>query len=271
MHRYLLNHLSNLEFILLVTCSILILAFTLAHVSKKYFSGYMTYETNRFVGYFVASISANYGFILGFIIVTLWRELYEVKSYVMQEAEYLSLLVYNASAFPSPIQNEIISEVGHYIQIVTQDEWPLMRLGTVSPKTIPIFSNFFNIIQSYTPESRVEISFYTQFLNNLNKLIEFRRKRLEYLDSSLSDIIRFILIFGVLVILSLISLLDTPSRKLKLFTIALASCMLSLNLSLALLLDYPFAEIPGETEDLFSVSSHPFKSGILEQFSTGGK
>jgi hypothetical protein len=271
MHRYLLNNLSNSEFIILTTCLVLIVAFTLTYVLKKYFSHFMSYENNRFVGFFVASISANYGFILGFIIVTLWRELYEVKSYVLQEAESLSLLVYNASAFPSTIQNEIINEVTNYIKIVTEEEWPLMRFGNVSPKTVPIFTNLFHIIQSYTPETSVEISFYNQSINNLNRLIEFRRKRLEYLDSSLSDILRFILIFGVVVILSLIALLDTKSKTLKFFTLTLASIMLSLNLSLALLLDYPFAEIEGETEDLFAVSSHPFTAGILEQFDPNRK
>jgi hypothetical protein len=264
MQRYLLNHLNNAEFIILLTCIILTLAFTLSFLSKKYLGKFISYDNNRFVGYFLGSISANYGFILGFIIVTLWKELYEVKAFVMQEAEYLSLLVYNMSAFPLSTQNEIMNGIEQYIKIIIQEEWPLMRLGQVSEKTIPTLSKLFHIIQSYSPETKVESAFYNQFISNLNKVIEFRRRRFEYLDSSLSDVMRFMLIFGVLVILSLISLLDSQSQKIKILAITLASSMLSLNLSLALLLDYPFTG----SNSTFVVSSDPFKKGILEQFNS---
>lgn len=255
----------------MLTSLILIIAFALTFISQKYFYSFISYENNRFVGYCVGSISANYGFILGFIIVTLWRELYDLKSLVVQEAEYVSLIFYNSSAFPNNIQDEIINEISQYIRIMIQDEWPLMRYGKVSPKVIPLFSKLFHTIQSYTPNTQVESAFYNQFINNLNKVIEFRRKRLEYLDSSLSDIIRFMLIFGAVVILSLISLLYAGSNKIKILSLTLVSCMLSLNLSLALLLDYPFSSIPGDDSDLFAVNSHPFKAGILKKFDPESK
>ncbi|MBA3813252.1 MAG: DUF4239 domain-containing protein [Alphaproteobacteria bacterium] len=241
MQRYLINHLSAGEFIALLMCSILCLALTLSFLSNKYLTSFMSYDNNRFTGYFLGSISASYGFILGFIIVTLWRELYEVKIFIMHEAEYLSLLVYNSSAFPISTQSELNNGIEQYIKVIIQDEWPLMHLGKVSEKTVPALLNLFHLIQSYSPETRIEETFYNQFINNLNRVVEFRRKRLEYLDSSLIDVIRFMLGFGLIIILFLISLLDSDSKKLKILSIILVSGMLSFNLGLAFLLDYPLA------------------------------
>ena len=224
----------------------------------------MSYDNNRFTGYFLGSISANYGFILGFIIVTLWRELYEVKVFIMHESQYLSLLVFNTFAFPSTVQNEIMNGIEQYIKIVIQDEWALMKLGQPSDKAVPALSNIFHIIQSYSPDTKVESTFYNQFVNNLNKVIEFRRKRLEYLDSSMINVIRFMLGFGILIILFLVSLLDCESKKLKVLSITLVSSILSFNLGLAFLLDYPLA-------GSISATSIPFTKGVLARFNPDNK
>src|SRR5438445_12937435 len=99
MQRYLLNHLSAGEFIALLMVVILGVAFLILHLTKRYLSGLMSAENNIFTGYVLGGIITSYGFLLGFIIVTLWQEYYEVKNFIIQEAEYLSLLVYNMSAF----------------------------------------------------------------------------------------------------------------------------------------------------------------------------
>jgi hypothetical protein len=266
MERYLFNNLSNFEFIVLIISSVLAIEFIISLIARKFFSSFMSYENNRFTGYFIGAASANFGFILGFTIVTLWRELYELKSFVTQEAESLSLLVYNASAFPHVFQAELMNGIEQYIKLIIQEEWPLMRLGKVSEKTASVFSNLFHIIQSYSPTTETESTFYHQFVTNLSKVIELRQKRMDFLETSLSDVFRFMFLFGLLVILFLISLLDTESNKLKILTTTLLCSMLALNLSVALLLDYPFTGLLNQEEDLFSVSAAPFKRGILEQF-----
>lgn len=259
MQRYLINHLTSGEFILLLMLCIVLIALFLEYISQRYFSSFISKENNGFIGFFLTTISATYGFILGFIIVNLWKELYEVDDYVIREAEHLSLLVYNASAFPAAIQHKLMNGIEQYIRIIIQEEWPLMRVGEVSEKTIPALTNLFQTIQSYAPGTKVEEIFYNQFVNNLNKIVEFRRKRIEYLDSSLIDVIRFMFAFGMIIILFLTSLLYSGSLKLKTLTIALISSVLSFNLGLALLLDYPLS-------GNIAVQPTPFKKGILERF-----
>lgn len=259
MQRYLINHLNSGEFIFLLMIFIAFIAIVIELLVQRFFPSFIKEDNIRFIGFFLGTISATYGFILGFIIVNLWKELYEVEDFIIQEAEYLSLLVYNSSAFPQAIQNELMKGIEHYIRIIIQEEWPLMRVGEVSNKTVPALSNLFHIIQSYSPETTTEITFYSQFVNNLNKVVEFRRKRFEYLDSSLVDVIRFMFVFGMIVILFLTSLIYNESLKLKTLTIVLVSSVLSFNLGLALLLDYPLS-------GNIAAKPTPFTKGILERF-----
>jgi len=256
---YLLNHLDAGEFILLLIIIILAIALLISFFSNKYLSSFISKENNTFVGFFLTSISTNYGFVLGFIIVTLWQELYEVKTFIMQEAEYLSLLMYNMSSFPSSVQGDLVEGIGHYIKVLLQDEWPAMKFGKASEQGFKALSNLFYIIQSYTPETKGEVAFYTQFVNNLNNIVEYRTKRLEFLNSSLIDVIRFMLGFGVLIILFLASLLKCGTPMLKTIAIVLISSVLSFNLGLALLLDFPLA-------GSISAKPTPFTKGILERF-----
>lgn len=264
MQRYLLNCLSAGEFIALLMLIISCIALIILFLSNKYLSDFISDRNNLFTGYFLGGIIANYGFLVGFIIVSLWQELYAVKTFIVQEAEYLSLLIYNMAVFPQEVQNEITKGVAQYIKVIIQDEWPLMHLGEVSEKAIPSINNLFHIIQSYSPATKVESIFYEQLIINLNKIVEFRRKRLEYLDSSLIDAIRFMLIFGIIVILLLVSLLESRSLKLKILDICLVSGILSFNFGLALLLDYPLA-------GSISATPAPFTKGVLARFDPENK
>lgn len=261
MLRYLLNHLSSGEFILLLWAIILLCAFVMSALSQKYLSTHINYENNKYIGYFLGSISANYGFILGFIIVSLWKELYDVRHHIIQEAEYLSLLVYDAAIFPQAIQNEILATVEQYIKVIVNEEWPLMKTGQVSEKSVTIFTKLFEIMSNYKPESNTENIMYYKFITNAEKVIEFRRKRLEYLNSGLVDVLRVMLILGVFIILFLTTLLAGPSKLLRSIAIILVSGMLSFNLGIALLLDYPLA-------GTISASPDPFRMGILGRFNS---
>lgn len=264
MQRYLINYLSAGEFILLLVIIVVSMSLIILHIIRKHFSFLISYKNNGYLSFFLASITANFGIVLGFIIVTLWQELDKVELIVMQESEQLSLLLYNALAFPVDIQTKITHGMDQYIQVLIFDEWPLMRWGKASEKAVPALTNLFHITQSYSPETNVETIFYKQFVISLNNIVEYRRKRLEYLDSSLVNVLRFMLFLGIFIIILLISLIKSHSHRLQVLAVILVSTVLSFNLGLALLLDYPLS-------GSISATPAPFTKGILARFNPDNK
>ena len=262
MQRYLINHLSAGEFILVLIIALVSLALLTLYLVRRYFSFLIRYENNSYLSFFLASITANYGIVLGFIIITLWQELDKVELIVMQESEQLSLLIYNALAFPVNVQDRIANGINEYIQVIINDEWPLMRWGKASEKAIPALKKLFHIIQSYSPETNIETTFYKQIVVSLNSVVEYRRERLEYIGSSLVDVLRIMLFLGIFIIILLISLIKSHSHRLQIFAVILVSTVLSFNLGLALLLDYPLS-------GSISASPAPFTKGILSNFNPG--
>lgn len=258
-HRYLLNHLSAGEFIILVIVTVMVSACIIVFLSRKYFSYLINEDNTRYIGFFLGSITANYAFILGFIIVTLWQKIGQVDILVIEESEALSTMVHTALAFPTAIQNEMMNGIGQYIKALVQNEWPSMRLGYSSPLADSALTNLFHLIQSYSPDTKVESTFYNQFVSALNKVSEYRGKRLQYLHSALIDVIRFMLGFGLVLIIFLLSLLKSKNKNLQLVAILLVSSMLSFNLGLALVFDYPLA-------GSVAVSSEPLTNGTLSPF-----
>lgn len=241
MQRYLINHLGAGEFISLLLIFNTIISLVILFLVRKYLSHLITHENNRYIGFFLGSITATYGFVLGFIIVSLWQNIHQVQSFISQESESLSVLVYNAAAFPASVQHKILSGIDRYIYSLFIYEWPSMRLGHASPITAAALKSLFSITQSYSPNTKVETIFYSQFVANLDLVSQFRGKRLEYLHTGLIDVIRFMLIFGFFLIIFLASLLESKVPTLHALAVVVVSAMLSFNLGLAFLFDYPLS------------------------------
>lgn len=260
MQRYLINHLDPGMFLLLLTSVNVLISLLILSIVKKYLSSLIRHENNRYIGFFLASITANYSFILGFIIVSLWKDIHQVQSYIAQESEGLSSLIYNATAFPSHMQDRILTSVDNYIYTLLTYEWPSMRLGHASPRAAAALEELFSLIQSYSPETTVEMTFYNQFVSNLNLVSQFRGKRLEFLHTGLIDVIRFMLVFGFFLIIFLVSLLESQIPKLHTLSVVVVSAMISFNVGLALLFDYPLAGSIAATPTSFTRGAlAPFK------------
>lgn len=258
-HRYFINHLSAGEFVLLLVIIMSLLAVVIFFCVRKYLSFLVSTENTKFISVFVTSVTANYAFILGFIIVTLWKDFDQVDTFVTQESEFLSTMLYGALAFPAKVQTEAMKAIEQYIHAVVYDEWPAMRAGHASPAAEAAVANLYHVIQSYSPETKIESAFYDQFIKDLTAMSQYRGRRLEYLHTTLIDIIRYMLFLGIFLIVFLLSLIKVQRLKIQIVSILVVSTMLSFNLGLALLFDYPLA-------GSIAVSPEPFTNGVLERF-----
>jgi uncharacterized membrane protein len=260
MHRYLINQLTAGEFITLLILVAWCVTLSIVYLVRKYLVSMENEANTRYIGFFIGSIMANYAFVLGFIIITLWQRIEVVRLSVIDEAGCLSAMVCSAFAFSASFQGEIVSAIGQYIQVLIQDEWPAMQIGESSQMAESLLTNLFHMIQSYTPETKVESVFYNQFVSSLNAAVEYREKRIQYLNSALINVILFMLVFGIVLIVFLLSLLESKHNKLKLLAILVVTTALSFNLGLALVFDYPLS-------GTVSVSSRPFTRGVLAPLS----
>lgn len=256
--REMLN--ANASFLLIgyVCVGLILLSLVFYFVSRRFFLKYIHVENNSYLTSLISVVSANYAFLVGFVIVSLWQTSNNARNEVTQEAYQLRFILNDATAL-KPIAEDVREIVGTYVKTVVDEEWALMAKGLESPKVLPIIRELFDLLQSYNPTNEIEKTFYREIVSKANILIEKRAQRLVHLDTALSDQLRFILIVGAIYILAMMAFMYSKSWQMHLLTMAVVSCVIGFNVGFALCLDYPFS---GD----IAVSSKPYKLGILNQF-----
>jgi len=259
MERALINWLPTWPFILLLVIVISCVTTLIFFLTRHFIPNFIRKEQGHFLTIFGEIIIVIYAFLLGFVIISLWQILNQATNVTAAEANYLSLMTFDAFALPTPIQTEILDAIGQYIKHVVQDEWKTMRWGHASQLAQNAIGNLFHVIQSYNPQTETEKTFYHEIIVNLNNALENRRLRLNNVESALIDPLRFILIFGIFLISFILSLAETKNRYTHLFIVLIACSLLSFSVGLAFVLDYPFS---GE----IAVSNKVFSTGVLSRF-----
>jgi hypothetical protein len=259
MQLVLLNWLSTWEFLLYMTTLITTMSTLIFLLVKQFVPASLHKQNKKLFTLSISIVIANYGFILGFIIINLWQSLLRANTLVAVEGAQLSLMVFDCFALPADIQNKLLNAIGQYIKYVVQDEWETMRWGNASSLAENAMANIFHLVQSYSPQSEIEKSFYHELISHLRGAFENRHLRLQGMNSILIPPLRFILILGVILISFFVSLLEIKNKLLHWAILMVVSFVIAFNISLALMIDYPFS---GE----ISVSTKPFEEGVLARF-----
>lgn len=261
MQLFLLNILPPSLFIIFVMLFITIIICLTFFLVKKFVTRQIAHEPKKFLESLIGLVSTSYAVLLGLLIVTAWGWFLKAQAGTYKEAADLSLLTYYALNMPLPTQKEALDAIGRYIYFVTQEEWPLQRYGQISTNTQEALNYLFQVFHSYQAKSTAEANFHLEISNTLSDLVKHRFVRISKLDSILIVPLRLALFFGIILITFLFSLYEIKRKTTHLFTLIVFTSMLSFNIALALLLDYPYS---GQ----YSVSSKAFKEGILARFDT---
>ncbi|MFI4955392.1 MAG: DUF4239 domain-containing protein, partial [Gammaproteobacteria bacterium] len=143
-----------------------------------------------------------------------------------------------------------------YINTVINQEWELMRDGEMSTKAQSLLENMYSILENYIPKGNNERIFYQQVLDSYNGALRARDHRINASNSIIPDSFFAIIVLNLLLLIIAICLVEEQFKKPEVIFLILVSIMVGTNLSLTMILDYPFS---GE----FSISSKPFTQGIL--------
>ncbi len=254
MSRELLNYLPSWLYIALFCGGLTVISITVYFVLRRYFKHIIDSYNNPYLTTLISIISANYAFLLGFVIVTLWQANSQAHKETSKESYELRSIMNNSTGI-KPIKEEIRQAVGNYARAIVYDEWPLMRVGKASPKIHHVRQVLFELLSSYTPRNKQEEIFLATIVSKLNMLISKRAARLEFTKSSLSNHLRFILILGAIFLVTLIAILENRNKEVHLFSMTVVSIVIGFNLGLAFCLEYPFSGDMAVKTDAFKIES----------------
>ncbi len=177
---------------------------------------------------------------LSFMFINVWTQYVMASNVVQQEASAVADLHHLAGAFPPADRAKIQEGTDKYIQLVIEQEWPLMRNGGHSQAAYNAAYNVLGVITSLKPGSSEEIMLQSHALDAANAFLDDRRQRLHANDEGIPLLLWGVLIFiaCMVLIFSYYFRVENPLEQ-HIMVAALASVIVVVMLLIAEF-DYPF-------------------------------
>jgi hypothetical protein len=207
---------------------------------------------NDIVSSIMSSLNALFSITLGLIAIGAWENFNSVDSNVSQEAAVLSALYQNVKSIPSPLGDTLRAELREYARHTIEEAWPLQQKGIVPHGGTERLMRFQSSIMQFTPTTKGENFIFENALNQLARVVELRRFRLQNVSQGFPSSIWLVILVGCLINIVILWLFKAESPRMHIVLMTLFASLLGLLVFLTAAMDNPFR---GE----FSVSPDAFQ------------
>jgi Protein of unknown function (DUF4239) len=251
--RDLLNHLSDWVLGLLLIGSAIALALVGLMLVRRFLSAWRDVETSQTVVGVAAMAMTLFALVLAFVVVNLYTGYVSAADSVSAEAGSLRTLVRDAQVFPVAERMAIRRVVADYVTEVRKREFPMLRHGREDFHARRLLTDLFATVQSYSPATESQRTFYQSATDQLDSITDDRLKRIEAAESSIPGPLLALMIITALVTLATTLLLTTHHNGVDIAVVTSVAVIVAAGIFTALILEYPFS-------GSIAVSSAPFAS-----------
>ena len=164
---------------------------------RKRFHEEQLKETHEVAGIVFNAFGLVYAVLIAFVVFAIWTSYNNSKQSVEMEAEKLSDLYLDATAFPDSMRHEIRAAVTEYTKAVVEQEWPAMSKGGRIPSTvIDAIRKIWAVYLKTDVKSLPNTHIYDESIKQLNAMSEARRSRWFASRSNTPGVIWLVLIAG---------------------------------------------------------------------------
>jgi len=158
-------------------------------------TGKLRAATNDFAGPIMATLGTILAVMLSFMVVTVWQEYDQSAQIVQTEADEISNLYHEVSVFPEPLRDQTHAAIEHYVDVVVDQEWPLMRRGLESHTAHRAALTVVTLIESYNPKTLGQQTAQADALQHAHAFLDARGNRLFENQQSVPSLLWVMMLF----------------------------------------------------------------------------
>ena len=209
-------------------------------------------------------IGVTYAVLLAFVAMLAWDGFNKAKAASYAEAALIGD-VYNLSAgFADPERSSIQSEVAGYVRRIVTIEWPQQAEGRTVDQDSVYLNELNKLAFGFHPSEQAGRDLHLVLLQEIERLSDARQVRLLAAQSTIPDIVWFVVIAGGALTVAFGSFLGAPSLRMQLAMSAVLATSGALVLILIIALSNPFR---GD----FRVSTAPFEHVLSRMEASAGQ
>ena len=203
--------------------------------------GLYTLIDNGTVGWIFSAIFVMYAISLGLIAVASWENTSAAAAAASEEASHIATAYRTLGGYPQPLQGDLKDSLVSYAQSIIEKAWPAQRRGEITEAGIEIILHLWKRITQFEPKTDGQRVIHGQVLDDFNKLVEFRRRRIEAASYAVPGTLWIVVLVGAAVSIFASYLFNIPSLPVHgLLTILLAS-MIALLVFFIAATDHPYS------------------------------
>jgi hypothetical protein len=137
-------------------------------------------ESNDVAGNYLQTLGTIYAVLLAFVVIVVWQQFNDARSFVEREANEVLDLFRTASGFSEPARGELRDQLQIYVRAVLDTEWQAMARNEngVFEEVWNVFDRVAEVLHRCNPDAERETSLYCEALSRLNDLSDARAMRL---------------------------------------------------------------------------------------------
>lgn len=198
-------------------------------------------ENHEVGGFLFNALGLIYAVLIAFVVFATWEDYNTAKEYCDNEADVLQSLYLNSEGLPEEYQPAIRKKILEYMKMIIEEDWPMLAKGEENPnsrnKLIDIWRTY-NSIDSF--KSDKEQIFFTESLDKLNSVTEFRRQRYLSSQNHIPVVVWTVIIIGALTSIGFSLFFGTRSFAVQAAMTSLFAMTNIIVILMILALDHPF-------------------------------
>jgi Protein of unknown function (DUF4239) len=175
---------------------------------------------------------------------------------VTDEANALGALVQDARAFPPSAERAVDRAVAGYVREVRDHEFGALAEGDADPRAAARALDIVDALQSYSPRTETERTFYSAATDQLNLFLGERENRVAKAETEIPAPLLGLLIFLAIVTIAVSFLIRTNRRSVDITLVVVVAVIIASGMLTALILQYPYS-------GAIAVKSDPLAEGPL--------
>jgi hypothetical protein len=195
---------------------------------------------NDAVSGIVQAIGVFYGITVGLIAVAVWNTNSSAAGLVSKEASAIGAIYRDVSGYPSPIREDLRATLREYTVFLIEESWPAQKKGQILPRGTAIMDDFQRRLYTFEPTTQGQFALHSEALRAYNNLIEYRRLRIDAVESGLSNTMWAVIWLGAAISIGVVYLYRVEDAILHGALVALMSGFLALVLFMITINDKPF-------------------------------
>jgi hypothetical protein len=211
---------------------------------------------NAVIGWIFSAILGIYAIAIGLIAVASWGNVTAATSVASHEAAAIAALYRDLGGYPAPLRSDLQSLVAQYTRYVIDEAWPLQRLGEIPHGGTDLLNQVQRALYAFEPPTEGGKITHGEALQAFNRLIEYRRQRLEAVNYAVPGTLWSVVLIGAAIAVTASFVFDMESFHVHALMTSLLAGMIGLLVFFIAITDLPYRGARGVQPDAYELVLH---------------